>query len=459
MKQTLFLSVLASSMTLNTAENPAALASIALTTDYNFDSNVEAVIKVTDFKTPATLDDPLSNLVFNLVFKDKVDGSILSEVTGRLNTGGGILGLEENHSSDFGYIASKLDFYGALNNENDFFDSIETSYDVDQADDIVSALDTIGVLNELGAYRVKTADISVPASTVTDLTPEEISSAIINMGERPRYITCCEIDSLPNIEALAAVMNKINCHVLLDVGEITDWQTVVALAQSISINDHRFWVFWNPNKSRPSPIPSVLSRKKWRPCVGDYLGQLLLRNSVVNASGIPPIARPVAGYDFPVLFRDMETLEGVRLTDNEEAQNALADAGVNVVLNERFEGGDRWVYGDALTQYDSKTSVLRLINSSEIETYTTNLVLGIVKKHLLKGMSSFITDATDECTRAIDACADAGLLIQSTDLGGLYYALQITPRADNPFEKADVKFSRRPEGCARQVFLDTAVTR
>lgn len=459
MKQTLFLSVLASNMTLNTMENPAALASIALTTDYAFDANVKAVVKVTDFKTPTTLDDPLSNLAFNLVFKDKVDNSVLVEMTGRLNTGGGILDLEENHSSDFGYIASKLDFYGALNNENDFFDSVETSYSVAQAAAIKTALETNGVLNELGSYRVKVKELDVPASTVVDLTPEEISSALINMGERPRYITCCEIDSLPNIEAIAAVMNKINCHVLLDVGELTDWQTVVALAKSISIDDHRFWVFWNPNKSRPSPIPSVLSRKKWRPCVGDYLGQLLLRNGVVNASGIPPIARPVAGYDFPLLFRDMETLEGVRLTDNEEAQNALADAGVNVVLNERFEGGDRWVYADALTQYDSKTSVLRLINSSEIETYTTNLVLGIVKKHLLKGMTSFVTDATDECTRAIDACADAGLLTQSTELGGLYYALQITPRADNPFEKADVKFSRRPEGCARQVFLDTAVTR
>ena len=45
------------------------------------------------------------------------------------------------------------------------------------------------------------------------------------------------------------------------------------------------------------------------------------------------------------------------------------------------------------------------------------------------------------------------------ELGGLYYLLQITPRADDPFSKADIKFSRRPEGCARQVFFEGTVTK
>ena len=201
----------------------------------------------------------------------------------------------------------------------------------------------------------------------------------------------------------------------------------------------------------------MLARKKWRPCVGDLLAQTLLRNARTNSSGIPPINRPVAGYDFPLAFRDMEKMSGVVL--DEEAQNALASAGVNVVINERFEGGDRWIYGDALTQYDSENSALRLTNSAEIETYTTNLVLSIVKKHMLKGMTSFVRDAQDECSRALDACVASGLLVLPSELGGLYYLLQITPRADDPFSKADIKFSRRPEGCARQVFFEGTVTK
>lgn len=455
--QTLYLNITAASMTLSPVEDPAALASIKLATHYGFDNNAQVKLVVTDEKSGATPTDPLNSLLFSISFIDKIDGGIITELRGRLYTGGGIEILEENYAGNFGYIKQKLDSSGAFDGENDFFESVETKYSASSAAAIKTALETIGAYNVIGDYRIKSATVDVPASEVTDLTPLEVRTKLVDMKERPRYIALCEVDSLSIIEATAEVMSKLNCHVLLDIGAITDWKAAAALVESISINDHRFWVFWNPNKSRPAGSASVLSRKKWRPCVGDLLAQLLLRNANTNASGIPPIARPVAGYDFPLNFRDMEKLAGVAL--DEEAQNALAKAGINVVMNERFEGGDRWVYGDALTQYDSETSALRLTNSAEIETFTTNGIIAIIKKHLLKGMSSFIEDATADCERFLDSCADAGLLMPSSELGGLYYALQITRRADNPFEKADVKFSRRPEGCARQVFLDTTVVR
>ncbi len=455
--QTLHLNILASSLTLSTTANPAALASVELVTQYAFDANVTAQVMVIDDKTTAPTDDPLNNLVFKIAFTDKISGGTITDLQGRLYTGGGVEALEENHSTNFSYITGKLDFYGAMSTSYDFFESVETRYNPSDADAIKSALTANNVLNQLGDYRVKEATLSVPASTVTDLTPKQVKTALLDMRDKPRYLVTCEIDSLPTIEALAEVMAKRNCHVIIDMGNITEWQSVVGLAEAISIDDHRLSLFWNPNRSRPSNATTVLARKKWRPCVGDYLAQLLIRNANTNANGVPPINRPIAGYDFPLAFRDMEQMAGVSLDD--EAQNALASAGVNVVLNEQFEGGDRWVYGDALTQYDSETSALRLINASEIETYTSNLVVSIAKKHLLKGMTSFIKDAQDECVRALNKCASAGLLTSSTELGGLYYALQITPRADSPFEKVDINFSRRPQGCARQVFLQTTVTK
>lgn len=457
--QTLYLSVLAASMTLSKSANPAALASVELVTNYAFDDNVEARVMVVDTKTTAPANDPLNNLVFKVAFTDKINGGLITELKGRLYTGGGIEALEESHANDFNYITGKLDFYGALDNEYDFFESVTTSYSAAQADAIKTALTTNGALNQMGDYRVKEKVLAVPATAVSDITADALKTSLLNMRDRPRYITSCEVGSLPHIEAIAEVVGKLNCHAILDAGNIKDWQSVVGLVEAMALNDHRIAVLWNPNESRPSGASTVLARKKWRPCVGDYLAKLLIRNAATNASGIPPLNRPIAGYDFPVSFRDIEQFDG--LTLDEEAQNALAEAGVNVVINERFEGGDRWIYGDALTQYDSKTSALRLTNAAEIETYTTNGVLGITKKHLLKGMSTFITDATDECERFLSACSTdtAGLLKPSSELGGLYYALSITPRADAPFEKADVKLSRRPEGCARQVFYEGVVTK
>lgn len=457
--QTLYLSILASSMTLSAEPNPAALASIELVTHYAFDSNVVARVMVVDEKTVAPASDPLNNLVFKVTFADKIDGSKITELKGRLYTGGGVEALEEAHADNFGYIASKLDFYGALDSRFDFFEEVITSYSAANAETIKAAIVAAGALNELGAYRTKEAVLDVPATSVTDLTPLQVKQALLDMGERPRYIVSCEIGSLPHVEALAEVMGKLNCHLLLDIGNIDNWQAAVAITESINIDDHRLWIFWNPNKSRPSNASTVLARKKWRPCVGDYLAQLLLRNASTTASGIPPLDRPVAGYDFPLSFRDTEKFGNLSL--DEEAQNALAKAGVNTVINERFEGGDRWIYGDAVTQYNSTTSALQLINASEIETYTANVVVSIVKKHLLKGMSSFISDATDDCIRFLDACADdvSGLLTASSELAGRFYALQITPRADSPFTKADIKFSRRPKGCARQVYFESTVTK
>ena len=455
--QTLYLSILASSMTLTVEPNPAALASVELMTQYAFDANVVAQVMVVDDKTTAPTDDPLNNLVFKIAFTDKIDNGEITSLQGRLYLGGGVEALEEKYPNRFTYITGKLDYYGATSTSYDFFETIVTSYKASDAAAIKTALTDNNVLNQLGDYRTKEAVLSVPASTVVDLTPKQVKTALLDMRDRPRYLVTCEIDSLPNIEALAEVMAKRNCHVLIDMGNMTEWASVVGLAEAISIDDHRLWLFWNPNRARPSNATTVLARKKWRPCVGDYLAQLLLRNANSNANGIPPINRPIAGYDFPLAFRDMEQMAGVSL--EEDAQNALASAGVNVVLNEQFEGGDRWIYGDALTQYDSETSALRLINASEIETYTANLVVSIAKKHLLKGMTSFIKDAKDDCVRALNKCASAGLLTTSTELGGLYYALQITPRADSPFEKVDIKFSRRPQGCARQVFLETTITK
>ena len=454
--QTLVLSILASSMTLGTTQDPLALASIEFQTQYAFDNNVVIEIMASDEKTVTNDADPLSNIKFTLDFVDKVDSSRLVRLSGSLFTGGGIDKLEELHSDKLSYITSKLDFYGAIPSQHSFFDSVATAYDPLQKTEILAALTANGIMNQLGAYRVSKKTLAVPASPVVDMTPAEVKQALLGMRERPRYLVTCEIDSLSYLESLVEVMDKVNGHLLVDIGDIDNWESAVAVTESINVNDHRVWVFWNPNVSRSRNATSILGRKKWRPCVGDYLGQLLARNTVTPASGVPPIDRPIAGYDFPLGFRDMDTFDGLVL--DEQAQNALAVAGINVVLNERFEGGDRWIFGDALTQYDSETSALRLINAAEIETYTTNGVLAIIKKHMLKPMDTMLDDSLNECTRFLDACASAGLLVFSEELGDIYYALSITSR-NGSFDKVDVIFNRRPQGCARQVIYKGAIVR
>ena len=85
--QTLFLSILASSITLTTTANPLALASVEMTTNYAFDQNVTATIMAVDEKSAVTAADPLNNIVFKIELRDKIDNGLITQLQGRLFTG------------------------------------------------------------------------------------------------------------------------------------------------------------------------------------------------------------------------------------------------------------------------------------------------------------------------------------------------------------------------------------
>lgn len=457
-KQKIVISILATGLTVTPTENPQALAQITLVGDYVFDDNVELVIKATNDKSVSPVNDPLNNIVFNLRFQDKVDGKTITTLQGKLYTGGGTEALEANYAKEFGYVMRKLDFYGAMDDTNDFFDVVETKYNPVKVAEIMQALQSANILNKTGQYRTNQAVLAVPATTGdVNLTPEQVQKALIKATPRPTYFIMTDISDLPMIEAVMSVMDKLNNHFFLDMGDMTDWRNVVAFVNGLNLDESRLRILWNPNECRPNNATSVLAPRRWRPCVGDYMAKHLLRNVLKNANGIAPIHVPVGGFDFPLNFVAMRQMAGVEL--DEEAQNAIAEAGVIVVMSEEYEEGNRWVYGDILTQRDSKTSALRLANASEIETFTTRVVISIIKKHLLSPMSNYINNATSDCVRFLDNCVAAGLLKSSEQLNGQYYALSITPRADKPFEAVDVKFSRRPEGAVRQAFLDTTINK
>lgn len=442
-------------------DQPDALAQIHLITDYAFDSNVQCALRVIDSKDFAPTEDPLHNLVFQLKFFDKTENPENAEITtvqGRLFTGGGLDALEEQYASDMGHIMSKIDFYSTVPMGLAFFKEITSSYDAGKSSQIIDILKRNRVFNELGSYRSQQVLLTVPASLPdTALTVDAIKSILMKMEILPNYFGLTNATDLTLIEALGQVVDKFNNHCFIDVGKLSDWRQVVGLINGINMNDHRFRFLWSPNESRASNARNILSRPKWRPCVGDYLAKHLLRNANVNVNGIPPLNIPIGGYDFPVSFTSMQQMPEVNLS--EEAQNALAKAKVIVVLNERFASSTRWIYGDVLTMRNSKNGALRLANAAEIETYTANLIIAVIKRYLLTDMTYFLQNTYAECERLLNFCVAAGLLVPSSELAGRYYDLQIAPRADKPFEAVDVSFVRRPVGAVRQAYLKTTITR
>jgi hypothetical protein len=166
----------------------------------------------------------------------------------------------------------------------------------------------------------------------------------------------------------------------------------------------------------------------------------------------------VAGYNFPLTtFKAMRPRADITL--DEAALNQLAEAKINVVIQERLNSGTRFIFGDCLTQYDSETSALRLTNAAEIETLTANGVIEIIRRQLLTNTASFIERADTDCRQFLDACVTAGLLKPADDLGGLPYTISISARESRPFDAVDVEFKRRPEGAVRAAYLTTTINK
>lgn len=428
--------------------NPSAPLQIELSTAYVFDDDVRLKLAIYDTKEPTPSDDLLHNLNFVLDFVDVPTAQSIVNVQGRLYTGGGIDELAEKHPTNRSYIIKKLDSYSG--DDGGFF-AITTQYDNTQAATIKERLP----ITQLSTKRKQERAFELPKQDVPNdvvVDSDILTRQLTDLD--PDYIALTNVDDLGLFEVVASVVDTNNCHAFVELGHLSDHRQVVALANSLNVDDHRIRLLWNATVSRARG--TTFGKKGRRPCVGDYLAKHLVRNGFRNNDGIPPLNIPIAGYNFPVLFNGIAMAEGVYF--DAESENMLANAGVIVLKSERFGNQTRFVYADVLTQYDSENSALRLSNAAEIATYTAKMVIGIVKRHLLSDMTNF-QRAYSDCTRFLNACVAAGLLVPAEQLNGKYYELEITPRADKPFEAVDIYLARRPVGAVRQAHLRTTVNK
>lgn len=334
------------------------------------------------------------------------------------------------------------------------FKSFEVSVDPVTFPDAAQASDAFNEVSSLGRNSV---ELMLDADDSLGYPPPSLYDVLTTMNPRPDYLALADLTYLPVVVDVLRAIDKLNCHAIGDLSPDLTLDQAVAAAQSLDARDHRMVLLWNLAKSRPRDAISLRVKKTIRPACGSMLGMLLLRNASTNAEGIPPLHRPVAGYDYPMPWKGMEMRDDVVL--NDEALEKLADARINTVRLIRYHTGDRFVISDVLTQYVSKTSALRLMNAAEVETFTANGVIEIVRMHMLRSSEDFVTKAGRDCRKFLDACETSGLLKPATDLNGQAYTLSIVPDQVRPFEAVRITFGRRPEGCVRAVFLDTTLNK
>jgi len=387
----------------------------------------------------------LADIVGLMVWKDATTGEELYRLSGLMGARGTDLTLAQAAE------------------DSEWFSSFVVTK-VSSTDALVAASCLAGAAgnaaNTLGRNKVTLTIPVVPcaATSIPTVFYTGVANTLITGELRPDYLAIARTNDLVLITNLLRVVDKLNIHLLGDIDPSLSIDSAITASNAIEAKDHRVSWFWNPTESRPRDAVSIRGARVYRPVVGVQIGYRLLRNAGTDSRGVPPIHVPVSGFNFPISkFKAMRPRADVVL--NESALNRLAEAKINVVIQERLSSGTRFIFGDCLTQYDSKTSALRLTNSAEIETFTANGVIELIRRQLLTNTASFIDRADTDCRQFLDACVSAGLLVSADDLGGKPYELSISARESRPFDAVDVDFKRRPEGAVRAAYLTTTINK
>ena len=339
--------------------------------------------------------------------------------------------------------------------ESGFFKAFDVALSADVVDAILAS-DAYEALDESGNQGVS---LLVGADTTPTDTPT-LYDLLTTLDDRPSEICVVSmVADLPVFNECVRASKELNVPFTHELashdaeGALISVASITSMVTALDIKTHLLQHIWSPNVARPRDALSIRGRKYPAYAIGKYLAYKALRNARTTAQGIPKIADPIAGEPYSFDLPGIEP--ALRLTQQDIEE--LAKAKINVVRRIKYDTGVKFVLSDVLTQYDSKNSALRLVNATEIACYTTNRCIDILKRHMLKKTTSFLTDAGRDIQNFLDGSVSAGLLKSAQDLGGKPYEFSLVPDEQYPFERVRFYLARRPEGAVRAVIFDDDV--
>lgn len=412
----------------------------ALSINYDMPDNLGegAVLDVAFFQVSGTTIALPENVIVRLTWRDSVTDDLLYQVDG--------------------IVGAKISNPSSLLARADSMDEAFAAFDFEYSSTVfAAAMATCLAYNPPSTLNRKKVTLTLPVVAVPVFDANKLYSQLTLMEPRPAYLVMPKTDDLVVFTAVMRSAIKLNIPLKGEVDPTLTLEQAADFAEGIEAKDHRVEFYWNPTLSRPRDADSTRGMKKPRPVTGWMLGMLLLRNARTSSQGIPPIADAIAGYPSPLPFKGLQVRGDVLMDD--AGIKRLAKAKVNPVVREVYGAQTRFIVGDALTQYDSKTSALHLSNSAEIIMYRDNMILDIIKRWMLTKTSTFLKNADRDCRAFLKACTSAGLLKPAEDLGGSVYTLTLSPDPIRQFDAVRVELGSGVEGLTRAVFLNTSVNK
>ncbi|MEE3608301.1 hypothetical protein [Avibacterium paragallinarum] len=312
--------------------------------------------------------------------------------------------------------------------------------------------------NENGIQRVQVTEVLYPFSegSVSSFTALQYQSAVKQLKDTDSnfvYISSLGSNSTALCAALAQLGFDKNIQVMIDVPNHFTPKQAIAWVNQLGLSSHLLSLLWHPVECNDPN--GVSGRVK----IGTSAYRCALscqRNAVQNALGFSAKQYAVAGRQFPIQRQGMKQLYK---PDNEELSD-LAAAGITPVIFQTFSSSSGYVFADAITKAGKETSFLNLISSVEIITSLERDVARIAREFLLfMPMEEAIKAAYRMIIQHFDAAKTSGWLVNSSELGGKAYELEIMPNQQRPADVMMVSWRVRPEGCVRQIHITSTITR
>lgn len=312
--------------------------------------------------------------------------------------------------------------------------------------------------NENGIQRVQITEVLHPFNegSTSNFTANQYQDAVKNLKDTDSnfvYISSLGSNSTALCAALVQLAFDKNIQVMIDIPNHLTPKQAISWANQLGLSSHLLSLLWHPVECND---PSGVSG---RVKIGTSALRCALscqRNATQNALGFAAKQYAVAGRQFPIQRQGMKQLYK---PDDEELSD-LAAAGITPVIFQTFSSGSGYVFADAITKAGKETSFLNLISSVEIITTLERDAARIAREFLLfMPMEEAIKTAYRMISQHFDSAATSGWLVNSSELGGKAYELEIVPNQQRPADVMMVSWRARPEGCVRQVHITSTITR
>lgn len=321
--------------------------------------------------------------------------------------------------------------------------------------DVMQAIKASVAFNEVASFTSNKKLIALPDDPMPAFSATRLAKILKNLPNRPSDIALTgfgsEVMPIAVVQPLMESLYDIGVPITIEMDSKLSTTEAPALAKALALNSYEVTFFHAPLICRPYGSVSLIGKKVPFYGMGQYLAHKVKRNMQKDAKGIPPLATPISGEDFPFVATALQLRPDVIIDD--DVQQAYAEARVNLLRPIDYSSGTSFVLSDVLTTYESKTenSALRLTSCAEVSLYATYRTNQILCDHLLRRKTDFLKKAQLALDKFYTDMSTAGLFQPAQDLDYRPYSFTLTPNPEKPYERMDYDYSHGLDGVTRSV--------